>query len=90
MLYIADEVFFVGTAVEITPVRSVDRIKVGSGRRGPITEAIQRRFLGIINGEAPDTHGWLTYVNRAETAPNRSAAGAKAANTALHAVSEAE
>jgi branched-chain amino acid aminotransferase len=62
MLYIADEVFFVGTAVELTPVRSVDKIKVGSGRRGPITEAIQRRFLATIHGEAPDTHGWLTYV----------------------------
>jgi branched-chain amino acid aminotransferase len=62
MLYIADEVFFVGTAVEITPVRSVDKIKVGAGRRGPITEAIQRRFLGTINGDYPDTHRWLTYV----------------------------
>ena len=51
MLYIADEVFFVGTAVEITPVRSVDKITVGSGRRGPVTEAIQRRFLDIIHGE---------------------------------------
>ena len=71
MLYIADEVFFVGTAVELTPVRSVDKIMVGNGRRGPITEAIQRRFLDIINGEAPDTHGWLTYV------PETVAAGAK-------------
>ena len=53
MLYIADEVFFVGTAVELTPVRSVDKIKVGIGRRGPITEAIQRRFLGTINGDVP-------------------------------------
>jgi branched-chain amino acid aminotransferase len=62
MLYIADEVFFVGTAVELTPVRSVDKITVGAGRRGPMTEAIQRRFLGTINGDLPDTHGWLTYV----------------------------
>ena len=62
MLYIADELFFVGTAVELTPVRSVDKIKVGNGRRGPITEAIQRRFLDVISGKAPDTHGWLTYV----------------------------
>jgi branched-chain amino acid aminotransferase len=46
-------------------VRSVDKITVGSGRRGPITEAIQRRFLGIINGDSPDTHRWLTYVDRA-------------------------
>jgi branched-chain amino acid aminotransferase len=62
VLYVADEVFFAGTAVEITPVRSVDRISVGSGKRGPITEAIQRTFFGIINGSCPDTHGWLTYV----------------------------
>jgi len=71
MLYIADEVFFVGTAVEITPVRSVDRIKVGTGRRGPITEAIQRRFLGTISGEFPDTHAWLTYVPESVAAPTR-------------------
>jgi branched-chain amino acid aminotransferase len=62
MVYIADEVFFAGTAVEITPVRSVDKITVGSGRRGPITEAIQRTFFDIINGDVPDTHNWLTYV----------------------------
>jgi branched-chain amino acid aminotransferase len=62
MLYIADEVFFVGTAVEITPVRSVDRIVVGSGRRGPITHALQQAYFGVINGDAPDTHHWLTYV----------------------------
>jgi len=71
MLYIADEVFFVGTAVELTPVRSVDKITVGSGRRGPVTEAIQRRFLDVIHGKAPDTHGWLTYV------PEMVAAGQK-------------
>jgi branched-chain amino acid aminotransferase len=62
MLYVADEVFFTGTAVEVTPVRSVDKIKVGAGTRGPITSALQRAFFGIINGEIPDTHGWLTYV----------------------------
>ena len=61
-LYIADEVFFTGTAAEITPIRSVDRIDVGSGRRGPITVAIQERFYDVIHGRAPDTHGWLTYV----------------------------
>jgi len=66
MLYTADELFFVGTAVEITPVRSVDRITVGQGRRGPITEAIQRRFLQIISGDAPDTYGWLTFVSPQE------------------------
>jgi branched-chain amino acid aminotransferase len=62
MLYIADELFFVGTAVEITPVRSVDRIVVGDGRRGPITHALQQAFFGVINGDIPDTHRWLTYV----------------------------
>ena len=67
LLYIADEVFFAGTAVEITPIRSVDKIRVGNGRRGPVTEAIQRAFFDVINGEVPDTHGWLTYVYPEET-----------------------
>jgi len=62
-LYIADEVFFVGTAVEVTPIRSVDRITVGRGRRGPVTEAIQQRFFQIVKGDAPDTHGWLQFIN---------------------------
>ena len=62
MLYSADEVFFVGTAVEVTPIRSVDRITVGRGRRGPITEALQQRFFQIVRGDAPDAHGWLQYV----------------------------
>ncbi len=62
MLYVADEVFLVGTAVEVTPVRSVDRIPVGSGARGPVTAAIQRTFFDIITGQVPDRHGWLTYV----------------------------
>lgn len=61
-LYIADEVFFSGTAAEITPIRSIDKIAVGSGTRGPVTQAIQHRFFDIINGRAPDTHGWLTFV----------------------------
>ena len=62
MLYIADELFFAGTAVEVTPVRSVDRVVVGTGRRGPITEAIQRTFFEVIDGGRPDTHGWLRYI----------------------------
>ena len=62
LLYIADEAFFVGTAAEVTPIRSVDKITVGSGRRGPVTEALQQAFFDVINGEAPDRHGWLTYV----------------------------
>jgi branched-chain amino acid aminotransferase len=67
-LYMADEVFFVGTAVEVTPIRSVDRVTVGRGRRGPLTEAIQQRFFQIVRGEAPDTHGWLQPVQSRETA----------------------
>jgi branched-chain amino acid aminotransferase len=67
-LYMADEVFFVGTAVEVTPIRSVDRVKVGRGKRGPITEAIQQRFFQIVKGDAPDTHGWLQFVGTPATA----------------------
>ena len=62
MLYIADEVFFAGSAVEVTPVRSIDRITIGTGARGPITEQLQSRFFGVTSGEVEDTHGWLTYV----------------------------
>lgn len=61
-LYIADEVFFCGTAVEVTPIRSVDRVTVGRGRRGPITEALQQRFFEIVKGTYPDNHGWLQPV----------------------------
>jgi branched-chain amino acid aminotransferase len=64
LLYIADEVFFTGTAAEVTPVRSVDRIKVGTGRRGPITAQIQRRFFDILDGSAEDEFHWLTPVVR--------------------------
>ena len=71
MLYIADEVFFVGTAVEVTPIRSVDRITVGRGRRGPVTEAIQQKFFQIVKGETPDTHGWLQPVYSREAATTR-------------------
>jgi len=62
MLYIADEVFFSGTAAEITPVRSIDRINVGNGRRGPITEALQKEFFAIVNGTVHDHYDWLTPV----------------------------
>jgi branched-chain amino acid aminotransferase len=61
-LYVADEVFFTGTAAEVTPVRTIDRIPVGAGRRGPITERIQSAFFDIVNGKAEDRHGWLTMV----------------------------
>ena len=61
-LYIADEVFGVGTAAEIAPVRSIDRMPVGNGRRGPITATLQQAFFDVINGIVPDTRGWLTRV----------------------------
>jgi branched-chain amino acid aminotransferase len=61
-LYVADEVFFAGTAAEITPIRSVDKIQVGAGRRGPITTALQTAFFDYINGVVPDRHDWLTPV----------------------------
>jgi branched-chain amino acid aminotransferase len=61
-LYIADEVFFSGTAAEITPVRSIDRIKVGGGARGPITKRVQDAFFAITSGKVPDRHGWLSPV----------------------------
>lgn len=62
MLYMADEMFFTGTAAEVTPIRSVDRVPVGEGKRGPITKAVQEAFFGIVTGEQPDKHNWLTYV----------------------------
>jgi branched-chain amino acid aminotransferase len=77
-LYIADEVFFVGTAVEITPVRSIDKIKIGRGARGPITESLQQAFFDLISGEIPDRHGWLTFVYPAEAPLRERAAAAKA------------
>jgi branched-chain amino acid aminotransferase len=64
MLYIADEVFFTGTAAEITPIRSVDRIVVGKGQPGPITLSLQERFLSIVQGQAEDKYGWLTFCSQ--------------------------
>ncbi len=61
-LYLADELFFTGTAAEISPIRSVDHIVVGSGRRGPITAKLQEAFFKIVSGEVPDRFGWLTPV----------------------------
>ena len=78
LIYIADEAFFAGTAVEITPIRSVDKISVGDGRRGPVTEAVQRTFFDIINGDVPDTHGWLTFVDP-DQAGGREPVGGRAA-----------
>jgi len=62
MLYIADELFFTGTAAEITPIRSVDRIPVGTGKPGVITLEIQREYMGLATGTLEDRYGWLTPV----------------------------
>ncbi|MCL4813370.1 MAG: branched-chain amino acid transaminase [Vicinamibacteraceae bacterium] len=78
MLYVADEVFFVGTAVEITAVRSVDKIVVGEGRRGPITTQLHQAFFDIVNGEVPDRHGWLTFVYPNDAGQRPAAASASA------------
>jgi branched-chain amino acid aminotransferase len=67
MLYLADEVFFSGTAAEITPIRSVDRIPVGQGCRGPVAEALQKEFFAIVNGTRPDRYGWLSFVHSKES-----------------------
>ena len=63
MLYLCDELFFTGTAAEVTPIRSVDRITVGAGHRGPITEKLQRAFFGLFSGATHDQWGWLDYVD---------------------------
>ncbi|MGH8285578.1 MAG: branched-chain amino acid transaminase [Steroidobacteraceae bacterium] len=73
LLYLADEIFFTGTAVEITPVRSVDRITVSAGKRGPITEALQAAFFGLFSGKTPDKWGWLDHVDM--SAPRAAAVG---------------
>jgi len=62
MLYIADEVFFTGTAAEVTPVASIDKVKIGDGVRGPITESLQKAFFNIVSGEVEDRYGWLLFV----------------------------
>ncbi len=64
LFYIADEVFFCGTAAEITPVRSIDRIKIGSGEPGPITRRLQERYLAVVEGRREDHYGWLTFCNQ--------------------------
>ena len=62
MLYLADEIFMTGTAAEVTPVRSVDGIKIGNGKRGEITEKLQTKFFNIVGGIDADEHGWLTFI----------------------------
>ncbi len=61
-LYIADEIFFTGTAAEVTPIRSIDRIKIGNGSRGPITAAIQKEFFAVTSGEKEAPGNWLTFA----------------------------
>jgi branched-chain amino acid aminotransferase len=65
LLYIADEVFFTGTAAEITPIRSIDRAPVGEGRRGPVTKALQEAFFDVIQRRVEDEFAWLTFVREA-------------------------
>jgi branched-chain amino acid aminotransferase len=67
LLYIADEVFFSGTAAEITPIRSIDRIQIGEGHRGPVAKALQEEFFAIVNGKKEDRYGWLSMVNQPAT-----------------------
>ena len=62
-LYTADELFFTGTASEVTPIRSVDKIPVGEGKAGPITLAIQQRFMEVVRGRHADDRDWLTFVH---------------------------
>jgi branched-chain amino acid aminotransferase len=62
-LYTADELFFTGTASEVTPIRSVDKVPVGEGKAGPVTLSIQERFMKVVKGQHPDTREWLTYVD---------------------------
>jgi branched-chain amino acid aminotransferase len=61
-LYAADEIFFTGTAAEVTPIRSVDRITIGAGKRGPITAVLQKAFFAAVRGEGEDRYGWLTSI----------------------------
>jgi branched-chain amino acid aminotransferase len=79
MLYISDEAFFAGTAAEITPIRSVDKIQIGKGQRGPVAEALQVAFFDMINGETPDRHNWLTFVYPGEPLQATAATGSRRA-----------
>ena len=71
LLYIADEVFLTGTAAEVTPVRSVDRIPVGEGKRGPLTEHLQKLFFGLFDGTTVDRWGWLEPIVDQKTGRSR-------------------
>jgi len=71
MLYIGDEVFFVGTAAEITPIKSIDKVQIGAGRRGPVTTALQQAFFDYVNGVVPDKYNWLQTVEIPSVAKTR-------------------
>ena len=73
MLYIADEMFMTGTAAEVTPVRSVDRVNVGDGKRGPVTKLLQDKFFGLFNGTTDDKWGWLEPLESAGQAKQQAA-----------------
>jgi branched-chain amino acid aminotransferase len=62
-LYLADELFFTGTATEVMPIRSVDKIRIGEGKSGPLTLRIRQRFMEVVTGGVGNEHGWLTYVS---------------------------
>ena len=81
-LYVCDELFFTGTAAEVTPIRSVDRIPVGQAKRGPVTERIQKAFFEITSGERPAPGPWLTYVREHKPAPKGESNGHKPARGA--------
>jgi len=76
-LYLADELFFTGTAAEITPIRSVDDIDIGCGMRGPVTEKIQSAFFGLFDGRTEDRFGWLDPIDEQQSSA-REASGARA------------
>ena len=73
LLYIADELFFTGTAAEITPIRSVDRVAIGTGKPGPISLAIQEQYMGLATGKLPDRYDWRTTVQSRGSVPSRAA-----------------
>ncbi|MEO1576233.1 MAG: branched chain amino acid aminotransferase, partial [Pseudomonadota bacterium] len=64
-LYLADELFFTGTAAEVTPIRSVDRLPIGPGERGPVTKQLQADFFGLFDGSTHDKWGWLQPLDHA-------------------------
>ena len=85
MLYLADELFFTGTAAEITPIRSVDRQQVGAGKRGPVTAALQKAFFDVIECRTADEHGWLTFVPApGRRGDGRGTVGPDGAGRAMH------